>query len=353
MSLPSPVPAPPPPVTSAQAPGAPATHPSDGRPEHNRIGLDFRRPVPRPKVRGRVIDFHCHLLSAGHAGPWFAAADHFGIDTFFSMQPLEEALRLKLAWGDRIHFIAVPAWRAIGTSGWLEDWQRRIDGFYNLGSRIAKFHFAPQTIPRLGMGMDSPIFRKILKKVCDMRMIIMSHVGDPEIWYQTKYADSAKFGTRQEHYERWADAIDQVGRTPWVGAHLGGNPEDIPRLQALLDRFPNLWLDCSATRWMQREVSARRDAMREFFIRNQDRILFGSDQVSGDDRGFDFYASRFWVHRKLWETAYVGESPIHDPDLPTDAQPTLRGLCLPDPVLQKLYRDNAVRLMRSVGIDLT
>jgi hypothetical protein len=92
--------------------------------------------------------------------------------------------------------------------------------------------------------------------------------------------------------------------------------------------------------------------MREFFIQNQDRILFGSDQVSGDDRGFDFYASRFWVHRKLWETAYVGESPITDPDLPPDRQPTLRGLCLPDPVLQKLYRDNAVRLMRTDGVGL-
>jgi hypothetical protein len=36
------------------------------------------------------------------------------------------------------------------------------------------------------MGMDSPIFRKVLKKVCDMGMMVMSHVGDPQIWYDTK-----------------------------------------------------------------------------------------------------------------------------------------------------------------------
>ena len=90
-----------------------------------------------------------------------------------------------------------------------------------------------------------------------------------------------------------------------------------------------------------RSLSAHRDAAREFFIRNQDRIIFGSDQVSTDERGYDFYASRFWVHRKLWETAYVGLSPIYDADCPPDDQPILRGLALPDEVLQKLYHDNA------------
>ncbi|HRK31529.1 MAG TPA: amidohydrolase family protein [Tepidisphaeraceae bacterium] len=321
-------------------------------PEHNRTGQNLRAPMPRPKVRGKVIDFHCHLLSAAHASAWFAAADHYGIDTFFTMGPLEEAIRLKRVWGERIHFNAVPAWRDIGTTGWVDDWLRRLDGFYNIGTRIAKFHMAPGTLARANMTFDSPIFHRVLKAVLDRRMIIMSHVGDPELWYQSKYADTAKFGTRDLHYQLFAEAIESVDGNPWVGAHLGGNPEDLPRLQGLLDRFPNLWLDCSATRWMQREVCCRRDAMREFFIRNQDRILFGSDQVSGDDRGFDFYASRFWVHRKLWETAFVGDSPITDPDLPEMQQPTLRGLCLPDPVLQKLYRNNAVRLMASVGVDI-
>jgi hypothetical protein len=103
---------------------------------------------------------------------------------------------------------------------------------------------------------------------------------------------------------------------------------------------------------MVREISARRDAAREFFIRNKDRILFGTDQVSGDDRGFDFLASRFWAHRKLWETAAILPSLIFDPDLPKDRQPILRGLALPDDVLQSLYHDNAVGLMERVGVTL-
>jgi hypothetical protein len=101
---------------------------------------------------------------------------------------------------------------------------------------------------------------------------------------------------------------------------------------------------------MVREISAQRDAAREFCIRNQDRLLWGSDQVSGNDRGFDFLASRWWTHRKLWETAYSGPCPILDPDLPADQQPIMRGLALPDDVLQKLYHDNAVNLLARVGV---
>jgi hypothetical protein len=189
-----------------------------------------------------------------------------------------------------------------------------------------------------------------MKEAADRGMILMSHVGDPETWYTGRYADAAKFGTRQEHYKLWEDALSDYKHHPWLGAHLGGNPENLPRLQGLLDRFPNLYLDSSATRWMVREISARRDEARDFVIRNQDRILFGSDQVSGDDRGFDFLSSRIWAHRKLWETAYIGPSPILDPDLPEDRQPQLRGLALPDGVLQKLYHDNAAKMLARVGI---
>ena len=148
----------------------------------------------------------------------------------------------------------------------------------------------------------------------------------------------------------WEGLLEEYRGHPWLGAHMGGNPENLARLQDLLDRFPDLMLDCSATRWMVREISARRDAAREFFIRNQDRIVFGTDQVTGDTRGFDFLASRFWCHRKLWETAYIGPTPILDPDLPEDQQPTLRGLALPDEVLQKIYHDNPLRLLARVGV---
>lgn len=318
-------------------------------PEHNRTGINFRSPMPRPKVKGQVIDFHCHLLAASHGKTWFESATHYGIDCFLTMTPLEEAVALQRDWGDRLMFIAVPRWKDV-PANWAEDYLMRLESFYNLGSRMIKFHVAPGTMLMRGAPLDSPIYEPIFAEIVQRKMAVMTHVGDPELWYQGKYADTAKYGSRDTHYEMWRRMLAKYPQIPWVGAHMGGNPENLPRLQALLDEFPQLMLDCSATRWMVREISRQRDAAREFFIRNQDRIIFGSDQVSGDDRGFDFLASRFWAHRKLWETAYVGTSPIFDPDLPPDGQPALRGLALPDGVLQKIYHDNAAAFLAKIGM---
>jgi len=326
----------------------PTPAPTD-KPDYNRTGIDYHAPQPRPKVNGLVVDAHVHLLAARHADEFFACADHYGFDCFVSMTPLEEALTLHRRWGHRLHFIAIPTWQ--DDSPWrIDNWLRRIEGFYNIGSRIAKFHAAPGTMQRMGKRLDDPAFRPLFREVADRGMIIMTHIGDPDTWYCGKYADCDKFGSREEHYRMWEGLLEEYRGHPWLGAHMGGNPENLARLQDLLDRFPDLMLDCSATRWMVREISARRDAAREFFIRNQDRIVFGTDQVTGDTRGFDFLASRFWCHRKLWETAYIGPTPILDPDLPEDQQPTLRGLALPDEVLQKIYHDNPLRLLARVGV---
>jgi predicted TIM-barrel fold metal-dependent hydrolase len=320
--------------------------------EHNRTALNFRAPMPRPKVNGPVVDFHCHLLAVRHAPAWFESAAHYGIDHFVTMTPLEEVVGLQRDYPGRLQFIVVPRWQDIANtpvSQWLEDWRRRLDGFYNLGSRMVKFHMAPSTMERRGIKLDSPELQPFFDAIVERKMAVMTHVGDPDTWYCSKYSDCGKYGARDDHYAMWARVMEKYHDVPWVGAHMGGNPENLGRLQDLLDRFPNLSLDCSATRWMVREISKRRDEAREFFIRNAERIIWGSDQVSGDDRGFDFLSSRWWAHRKLWETAYIGPSPIFDPDLPEDQQPQLRGLALPDDVLQKLYHDNAIRFLSRIG----
>ena len=54
--------------------------------------------------------------------------------------------------------------------------------------------------------------------------------------------------------------------------------------------------------------------VRDFFVRFQDRIIFGSDLVVGDKYDWDHYASRIGALQKTWETQYRGESPIEDPD---------------------------------------
>jgi len=317
-------------------------------PEHNRTGVDYRASMPRPKVKGIVVDYHTHLFHHRHLRTWCDVNRHFGIDAFVTMTPLEEAVRVQRELPGRVQFIAIPSWSDTSVH-WVDNWRRRLESFYNMGSRIIKFHMAPQTMVSRNYSLEHPGVQRIMQDAVDRNMILMSHVGDPDTWYAGIYADTQKYGTRAHHYRIWEDQLKTYAHHPWVGAHLGGNPEDPTRLQYLLDTYPNLYLDLSATRWMVREVSARRDVLRDFVIKNADRLLWGSDQVSGDARGWDFYASRMWSHRKLWETGYIGASPIFDPDLSEDNQPQLRGLALPDDVLQKIYHDNTINLLARHG----
>jgi hypothetical protein len=172
----------------------------------------------------------------------------------------------------------------------------------------------------------------------------MVHVGDPTVWWRAggKYADTTKFGTKTEQYTQLAYFCETVSPRLVIAAHMGGNVEDPACLQTLLDRHPNLHLDTSATKWIVREVARQPERVREFVVRNAERILLGSDNVVEDKYDFDHYASRWWAQRTLWETAYRGESPIDDPD--AEQPPRLAGVELPDEVLEKVYRGNVARL---------
>ena len=65
-----------------------------------------------------------------------------------------------------------------------------------------------------------------------------------------------------------------------VGAHLGSHEHDLKELALRLDRFPNFAVDISA----RLPDLARHDTaeVREFCVRYQDRILFGTDHGARD-----------------------------------------------------------------------
>jgi hypothetical protein len=130
---------------------------------------------------------------------------------------------------------------------------------------------------------------------------------------------------------------------------MGGDPEHPDHLEELLQRYPQLHLDTSATKWQVREVSARRQAVRALVCRHPQRFLFGSDLVTRPGLPRDHYVSRYWCQRTLWESDWEGPSPIADPDYTAEEgappTPVLRGLSLPAEVLAQVYHGNASRLL--------
>ncbi len=353
----------------------------------NRLGLDYEaeagrlgRPV-RP-----IIDAHAHINGPRAAAIWKRAADLYGVVRVYSQTQLSQAASVRGVLGDAAEFIAIPEYMADDrehamTRGFLENLERWHGEF---GARCVKFWAAPR-LRDLVEGMEDPETlvpidglwrRKVADRAVELGMMLMAHVADPDTWFATKYADTDRYGTKARQYEGLERMLGWYP-VPWLLAHMGGWPEDLGFLSGLLDRHPNVILDTSATKWMVRELSAHpREDVVAFLKRWRGRILFGSDIVTNDEHlapsdpeaerfgvhlasseaeAFELYASRYWAMRTMFETAYLGESPIADPDLmlidpgryDEMSAPTLRGLALPEDMLRVLYGGAAEATMQA------
>jgi len=313
----------------------------------NRLGLAFQQEANRLPWRGPIYDIHTHLFDVAGAVGYCEAADHFGVTRTWSMTPLEQVDAIRERFGDRIQFIAVPRFdRRDDPDVFKADWIRRIEEFAEKGCRIVKFWAAPRGLDFSDeLALDTPMRRQTMSLARSLGMAFMTHVADPDTWFATKYADHRKYGRKDDHYTPLRRLLDIYHDVPWIAAHMGGSPENLDRLQRLLDSHGNLVLDTSATKWMVRELSRRPDELADFCRRNPGRILFGTDLVCHHGNvDYDLYASRFWALRTLFETDYAGPSPIVDPDLPMvdptlDAKSTatLRGANLDPTTLASVY----------------
>lgn len=312
----------------------------------NRIGLNYRRGLER-RVPDRVIDAHAHIRGLDDVALYFEVAELYGVDLTFSMSPLGEIRELKRRYPGRLEFIAVPNWsKQAATEEFQRSWMADLTAFREEGVRLCKFWMAPHMRQKHGLSLDHPFVKTVTRHAYDLGFHFMTHIADPSIWWKKKYAGVDAIGSKDDQYRQldgfFADYPDRV----MIGAHMGGSVEELERLQGLLDRFPNYVIDTSATKWIVREVARTPDAVREFIIRNQDRVLFGSDIVVDKKYDFDHYASRYWSQQMMWESDYRGESPIEDPD--GEDPPKLAGLNFPHEVLIKMYRTNAERLLASI-----
>jgi hypothetical protein len=335
-------------------------------PEHNVTGIDY---ADRRHFRYQgppLIDFHAHVLQTRPTDPkngppsgsgpgasleqaetMFEIAREFGVSRIYSMCYPDDIAPLRERFGDRIGFNGSIMKK-------LDDPEevayRLLDRFLGLDVEIIKFWSAPRGRDR-GLFVDAPWRIEVVKRARAAGIrIFMVHVADPDVWFKRTYTDQAKYGTKLEQYIGLEKMLDLFPDLRWVGAHMGGDPEHADHLQYLLEKYPYLDFDTSATKWQVREVSAHRDAIRALILKFPDRFLFGSDLVTRHGLSREHYVSRYWCQRTLWESNWEGRSPVADPDFEhgPDEPPTpmLRGLHLPADVLAKVYHANATRLLR-------
>lgn len=194
-----------------------------------------------------------------------------------------------------------------------------------------------------GLHLDDPRLRPVLRRAGELGIPINIHVADPIWMYQSM--DSTNDGMmnaltwRLDNQEGIVDhegmirilenAVRDNPQTTFIACHFANLSFDLDRLGRLLDTYPNLYADISA-RFAETSVIPR--TARKFYERYQDRLLYGTDM------GY-----RIGMYRTTFRILESEDEHFYDHVL-FSYHWSLYGLGLPDGILRKVYRENALLL---------
>ena len=110
------------------------------------------------------------------------------------------------------------------------------------GFCAVKFWFSPRYTVESKVYLDSEPLRPIFETMEELGLPALVHVADPDLWFQTNYADAKRYGTKAEHLKTLENVLSRHRSLRVVGAHMAASPEDLGYLDDLLDKHSNLYL---------------------------------------------------------------------------------------------------------------
>jgi predicted TIM-barrel fold metal-dependent hydrolase len=126
-----------------------------------------------------------------------------------------------------------------------------------------------------------------------------------------------------------------------MGCHLGSNEEDLVALAKRLDTHPNFSVDMSAR--VRNLFGAEADTKRQFVEKFQDRLIYGSDYSMGKSTD-DGVAAGVLEHEDREWNLFAGNQKVAG----RKGGPEIQQLGLAQPILRKLFRDNARRTIPGI-----
>ena len=209
---------------------------------------------------------------------------------------------------------------------------------------------------------DSDAFAPYWEKMARTQTPLLFHVNDPEeFWDAERIPSWAKErgwfyggGGYINNEAQYSEIFNVLARNPSlkvIFAHFFFLSAQLPRLADLLDKYPNLHIDLTPGIEMYRNFSENIENTREFFLKYQERILFGTDigarallasRTGEIELGES--SERVTLVRNFLENS--GEFRLNpdggflfgNPDKP------FRGLGLPEEALRKIYQQNFARV---------
>jgi predicted TIM-barrel fold metal-dependent hydrolase len=193
--------------------------------------------------------------------------------------------------------------------------------------------------------VDDPRLDPIWAKCAELGIPVLIHSADPKSFWDPMDSSNERWLELKTHPRRkrsatdpapWQQIIDEQHRmfkkhpkTNFINAHMGWYANDLDRLGELMDEIPNMNVGIAA---VIAELGRQPKRAKEFFIKYQDRIVFGKDSWKPEE--FPTYfrvletADEYFPYYKKYHAFWA-----------------MYGLDLPDEVLKKVYYKNALNLI--------
>ena len=114
------------------------------------------------------------------------------------------------------------------------------------------------------------------------------------IFPNRRFFDRSRYPSFEELMAERDRMLAKHPNTTWVLAHMGWHTQDLGRLGELFDRFPNVHGEVGAVLY---DLGRQPRFGHEFFVRYQDRILFGKDSFQPEE--YPYYWRVFETGRVL------------------------------------------------------
>jgi predicted TIM-barrel fold metal-dependent hydrolase len=207
--------------------------------------------------------------------------------------------------------------------------------------------------------IDDPKMDPVIDYIVKKGLPVTGHLGEPRnCWLplseMTVSSDSSYFARNPQYhmfmhpdypsYEDQINARDHLlEKHPgliFIGCHLGSLEWNVDELAKRLDKFPNMAVDMSARICHLQYQSAKdRERVRNFCIKYQDRLLYGTDMGDNGTNNGEALAKRIhgtWMDD--WKYFTSNEEMKSD-----KFRGTFKGLKLPKEVINKIFSKNAMK----------
>jgi predicted TIM-barrel fold metal-dependent hydrolase len=330
----------------------------------------------------RKFDSHVHANTDDHHFLDIARKDGFELLSINVDYPdfpkLEKqaqvAHTLQAADPQRFHFLTTFTMKGFGGPTWTADSIRHIDAEVAQGAVGVKVWKNVGMVERDAQHhlimLDNPGFDGLMGHLEAQRIPLVAHQAEPKnCWLpldqMTTENDRSYFREHPEYYmylhpempryESLMAARDRfVARHPqliFIGAHLASLEWSVAEIARFFDKYPNASADLAARMTqVQYQSNADREKVRQFFIKYQDRLLYGTDLTEDppdpharaqnppdDGTPFEVEADKFW--RSDW--LYLATA---DEQYIEAIKARVKGLALPKAVIDKIYYSNAHRV---------